>query len=37
MTVFYFSLNFLGNGQITDKGRIILKEIGVKPEDLEEK
>jgi hypothetical protein len=27
----------LGNGAVTDKGRTILKELGIKPEDLEEK
>jgi hypothetical protein len=28
---------FVGNGQITDKGRLLLKELGVKQQDLEEK
>jgi hypothetical protein len=27
----------VGNGQITDKGRLLLKELGVKQQDLEEK
>ena len=27
----------LGNGAVTDKGRTILKELCIKPEDLEEK
>lgn len=32
-----YSSSHLGNGTITDKGRVILKEIGIKPEDLEER
>ena len=27
----------VGNGQITDKGRLLLKELGVKQQDFEEK
>ena len=30
-------VNTLGNGAVTDKGRTILKELCIKPEDLEEK
>jgi len=31
------SFKYSGNGQITDKGKLILKELGVKHEDLEDK
>jgi hypothetical protein len=33
----YYHQTTLGNGGVTDKGRTILKELGIKPEDLEEK
>jgi hypothetical protein len=32
-----FHISILGNGQLSDKGRLILKEIGIRPDDLEER
>lgn len=30
-------MNTIGNGNLTEKGKIILKEMGMPPEDIEER